>query len=148
MGGGNVWSGGLPHALNPDGRGGACNVGAGRSYAVGHPAPAAMTLVYSHPDPAVTHLVRGALEQIGVDAIVRGERPGAAMGEVPPVAAWSEVWASAADRHEEIEAVLRDLTAEPDADAEPWTCAACGETVEAHFGACWACGAAAPEPAL
>ena len=104
-----------------------------------------MTRVYSHPDPAITHLVRNALEQIGVTAIVRGERPGAALGEIPPIASWSEVWVSAPERMDEVRAVVADAMADAPADAAPWTCPACGEKMESQFAACWSCGAAAPE---
>ncbi len=106
-----------------------------------------MTRVYSHPDPAITHLVRNALEQIGVTAIVRGERNGAAMGEVPPVAAWSEVWVPDDARLDEVQAVVDEATAEVPTDAEPWTCPACGEEVGGQFAVCWACGTPSPEMA-
>lgn len=106
-----------------------------------------MTRIYSHPDPAITHLVRNALEQIGVPAVVQGERPGAAMGEIPPMAAWSEVWVSDDARLDDARAVVAEITAEPAPHAEPWECPACGEWVEGQFAACWSCGAAAPEAA-
>lgn len=106
-----------------------------------------MTRIYSHPDPALTHLVRNALEQIGVEAVVHGERPGAAMGEIPPVAAWSEVWVPDDARLDDARAVVAEVTAEAAPDIEPWTCADCGETVGGQFGACWSCGAPAPEAA-
>lgn len=105
-----------------------------------------MPLVYSHPDPSITHLVRNALEQIGVTAVVQGERPGAALGEVPPIAAWSEVWVPDGARLDEVEAVVAEVTGEPEA-GEPWTCPSCGETLEGHFGACWSCGADRPDAA-
>ena len=104
-----------------------------------------MPRVYSHPDPAITHLVQGALANAGIDAVVQGERPGAAMGEVPPIAAWSEVWVGDGDRLADAQSIVALVTAEPDADAQPWTCPSCGETVESQFAQCWSCGADAPE---
>lgn len=106
-----------------------------------------MTLVYSNPDPAITHLVRNALEQIGVTAVVRGERPGAALGEIPPIAAWSEVWVPDEGRMDEVRAIIAETTAETSVDPASWTCPACGEEVEGQFAACWSCGAAAPDTA-
>ncbi len=104
-----------------------------------------MTRVYSNPDPAITHLVRNALEQIGVTAVVQGERPGAAMGEVPPIAAWSAVWVSEGARMDEIRAIIAETTAETPSVVTSWTCVECGEEVEGQFGVCWSCGAPAPE---
>ena len=102
-----------------------------------------MTRVYTHPDPAITHLVQNAIEQIGVAAVVRGERYGAALGEVPPVAAWSEVWVPDGSRLDEVRALVAEVTAEPEA-SDPWTCPACGEDVGGTFGACWSCGVDRP----
>ena len=100
-----------------------------------------MTRVYSNPDPAITHLVHGALSDAGIDALVKGERPGAAMGEIPPIAAWSEVWVADPDRLDEARALVAKVMAEPETSGEPQTCSACGETSEAQFASCWSCGA-------
>lgn len=107
--------------------------------------PLDMTRVYSHPDPAITHLVQGALANAGIVSVVQGDKLGAATGEVPPIAAWSEVWVKDGDRLSEAEEIVALVTAEPDAEAKDWTCASCGETNEAQFGECWNCGADAPD---
>ena len=99
-----------------------------------------MTRVYSNPDPAITHLVQGALVDAGISAMVKGERPGAAMGEIPPIAAWSEVWVADGDRLEDARAIVAEVMAEPEAGGEPQTCPACGETSEPQFASCWSCG--------
>lgn len=104
-----------------------------------------MTRVYSNPDPAVAHLVRHAIDRIGVPAVVRNDGTATLM-DLPTVAAWAEVWVAAGDRLGEVEAVVAEIVANTASDAAPWTCA-CGETVEGQFGTCWACGAPAPESA-
>lgn len=101
-----------------------------------------MPIVYSNPDPSITHLVRNALEAAGITAIVRGDRPGAAMGEIPPVAAWSEVVVG--DRFEDAQALVVEMMSDTPA-GEPWTCASCGESLESHFGMCWSCGTSRPD---
>ncbi|MEM1056391.1 MAG: DUF2007 domain-containing protein [Bacteroidota bacterium] len=100
-----------------------------------------MTRVYSHPDPAITHLVHNALEQAGIPTLVKGTRPGAALGEIPPIAAWSEVWVADPARLGEAEAIVAEVHAEPEADVPDQTCGQCGETTEAQFAVCWSCGA-------
>lgn len=104
-----------------------------------------MTRVYSNPDPAVAHLVRNAIDQIGVPAIVRNDGTATLM-DLPTVATWAEVWAAAGDRLREVEAVVAEAIAGSASDPAPWACG-CGETVEGQFATCWSCGAAAPEPA-
>ena len=75
----------------------------------------------------------------------QGERHGAAMGEVPPIAAWSEVWVGDGAALEAARAVVEEVTREPAETPSPWTCSLCGETVEGQFGACWSCGHPQPE---
>ena len=103
-----------------------------------------MVRVYSHPDPGIAHLVRNALSQRGIDAVLRGERYGAALGEVPPIAAWSEVWVGDPARLDEAVAVVAETVA-PAPSGDAWTCAACGEMSEGQFGACWRCGTERPD---
>lgn len=106
-----------------------------------------MTRVFSHPDPAVTHLVRNRLQQAGVLAVVNGEALGRASGEVPPIAAWSEVWVPDGSPFEAVSAVVEEATAEPSETPEPWSCPTCDEVVDGAFGVCWACGTFAPDAA-
>ena len=99
-----------------------------------------MTRVYSHPDPAITHLVMNRLRAVGVPAVVNGLAVGRGLGEVPPIAAWSEVWVADGSPLAEVEAVLAEVTAEPTEEPEPWFCPTCEETVEGTFAVCWSCG--------
>ena len=101
-----------------------------------------MTRVFSHPDPSITHLVLNRLQQEGIDAVIRGLAVGRGMGEIPPIAAWSEVWVAGDPTAEAVRAVVAEVTSAPPPDAD-WTCA-CGETMEGQFATCWACGAEAP----
>lgn len=104
-----------------------------------------MTRVYSNPDPAVAHLVRNAIDQIGVPVIVRNDGT-STLTEVPTMAAWAEVWVAAGDRLGEVEQIVAEVVADAPTSTEAWRCA-CGETVEGSFGACWSCGSPAPEAA-
>ena len=103
-----------------------------------------MTRVYSHPDPSMTALLRGSLADAGIDSVVRGERPGAALGEIPPIASWSELWVPDDAPLDRVQALVRDMNT--DGETAPWACA-CGEQIDGAFGVCWSCGAAAPDDA-
>ena len=104
-----------------------------------------MVRAFSHPDPAIAYLVHHAMENAGIAALVRNEAVGAALGEVPPIAAWTEVWIADDTRLAEAAALAQaSMTDRPDGAAS-WTCAACGETMEAQFSACWQCSAPSAE---
>ncbi len=105
-----------------------------------------MVRAFSHPDPAIAALVAHALGTAGIHHLLRNDGYGAAMGELPPVASWAEVWIADAARLAEATAIATASMTDAPADAAPWTCAACGETMEAQFGACWQCGALSPTP--
>lgn len=104
-----------------------------------------MTRVFSHPDPAITHLVLNRLQQEGVDAVVQGQAVGRGMGEVPPIAAWSEVWVADGASLVDVQTVLAEVADGSASIAEPWTCLTCDEVVEGQFNVCWACGTVAPD---
>ena len=102
-----------------------------------------MTRVYSNPDPSIAHLVRNAIDEIGVPAVVRGDGS-VTLTEVPGTAAWAEVWVP----DESVAAVapiVAEVTAEPTVAPETWTCPTCDEVVDGSFAVCWACGSYAPE---
>ncbi len=104
-----------------------------------------MTRVYSHPDPSIAHLVQGALANAGITAIVQGDQLGSAMGEVPPIAAWAEVWVKDDHRLDDARALVAEVMTETETAPDPWTCPACGEVNDGQFGICWNCGAEAPD---
>lgn len=104
-----------------------------------------MTIAFSHPDPAIAYLVHHAIENEGIEAIVRNEALGAALGEVPPIAAWVEVWVADDDRLADAVRIARASMTDA-APTAPWTCPSCGETLEGQFHACWQCGE--PRPAV
>jgi hypothetical protein len=91
----------------------------------------------------IAHL-RNVLESAGIACEVRNDRLGGAVGEIPFVECWPELWV----RHGGD--VLRargliDAALCPVTGAEAWTCPGCGERIEPQFEQCWRC-AAAPEP--
>lgn len=102
-----------------------------------------MVCAFSHPDPAIATLVANAMDEAGIDSVLRNQGYGAAMGEIPPVAAWAEVWIADADRLDEATRIARSSMTDETPTA-PWTCAACGEVSEGQFRACWQCGEPRP----
>ena len=108
-----------------------------------------MPKVFVAQHHAEAHFVCGVLQTHGFTAEVRGESLFTTIGgsSVIPGAA-PEVWvAESAQVDRALELVRRFVHGEagPEGVGPAWTCAACGETHEAQFTACWNCGATRPE---
>jgi len=86
------------------------------------------------------------LESIGIRAQVRNRFLAGALGEIPQVEAWPQVWIP--EGQDEADALARLDAASTDlcGRAPPWQCMSCGESIEPQFAACWQCGATKPEP--
>jgi hypothetical protein len=93
----------------------------------------------------VAHL-RNVLEQAGIASIVRNERLAGALGEIPFVECWPELWVlrnGDALRARGLINLARSATAGAH-KAPEWTCPDCGERVEGQFEACWRCAPGEP----
>jgi hypothetical protein len=90
--------------------------------------------------------VRNLLQSEGVRAELRNERLGGAVGEIPFLEAWPELWVAELDFDRAQELIELELHGHGLAEPE-WTCAGCGELVEGQFTECWSCGRARPEAA-
>lgn len=90
---------------------------------------------------SITHVgyLRSVLEEAGIACLIKNERLSGALGEIPFIECWPELWVvdNATSRR------AKSLIAAAEAEAEPgddWQCPNCGETVEGQFVACWQCG--------
>ncbi len=91
----------------------------------------------------IAHL-RNLLEAEGIACVVRNDRLGGVVGEIPFVECWPELWVL--DRVNYLKAKsLVDEVLRPSHAHGTWRCTRCGETIEAQFAVCWNCGAAAQE---
>lgn len=88
--------------------------------------------------------VRNVLESAGVAAELRNDQLWSALGEIPVIEAWPQVWVVDLADVERARAILRDLERGPAAPS--WTCTACGEWLEGQFTSCWQCGHERPAP--
>ena len=87
----------------------------------------------------IDHL-KNILESGGIECVVRNLYLGAAMGEIPPIECWPELWVVDDERYEEAEAVLKGALSPVVGLEKPWKCKGCGETIEGQFTECWNCG--------
>jgi hypothetical protein len=80
---------------------------------------------------------RNVLIAAGIDCELRNQYLAGALGDLPMLETWPQLWVN--DEFES--AALRALAAAAAAPAgAQWTCAQCGEELEAQFTTCWRCG--------
>lgn len=99
-----------------------------------------MKLVYTHPQLIVVTQIRSLLEREGIATQLRNEYAAGAIGELPPIDSWPELWVTRdGDLAPGQELIRRH---QQDSDAPDWRCSACGANCPASFDWCWQCGAA------
>lgn len=104
-----------------------------------------MRRLYQAHDLQQAHLLLHQLAQLGIRARVLNENAQGAVGEIPFVQAYPEIWLEREADRERAEAVVRAFEAAPAAEGDI-RCRHCGETNPATFELCWQCGAPLPEP--
>ena len=81
--------------------------------------------------------IRNVLIAAGIQAQVRNEFLQGAMGDLPLMEIWPQLWVDDIDEPRALRAIL---SAEKAAAGSPWNCSCCGETLEPQFLSCWHCG--------
>lgn len=98
-----------------------------------------MIKVYSSDNSMQAGLVKSVLEDQGIACLVKNQNLSGALGEIPPLECWPEIWIM----HEEDLALARQLVEATQASeitrGPAWICI-CGERIEGQFTACWSCG--------
>lgn len=101
-----------------------------------------MKQVHVARDPGEAGLIKGILENEGIEVEIRGEWLFAARGEVALTSdTLPSVWIindADLDRAKEL---VNAFSQPQNEGAEDWRCGRCGEQIEPQFGSCWNCGA-------
>ena len=85
-------------------------------------------------------MFKNMLAEEGVDCLVKNDRLSAAIGEIPFVECFPELWVIDDEIFPRARLLLDGwLTQDTDADAPPWFCENCGEQSMPQFAACWKC---------
>lgn len=90
-------------------------------------------------DRAQAGLLKELLEGEGVNCIIRNEQLFAALGEIPFLECFPELWVVDDEVWPRAKSLLDNWLKE-DVNLNEWVCRNCGETLEGQFGACWRCG--------
>jgi hypothetical protein len=86
----------------------------------------------------VSH-ARNLLIAAGIDSELRNQYLAGALGDLPMLETWPQLWVEDALEPAAQSALARGAAAPGGA---PWTCGQCGEELEAQFTSCWRCGGA------
>ncbi len=85
----------------------------------------------------IAHL-RNVLVAAGIRCQIRNDRLMGALGEIPFVDCWPELWLVDEGDALRAKGLINDEL-RPALAREPWTCAQCGEIIEGQFSECWHC---------
>ena len=90
-------------------------------------------------DRAEAGLLKELLAREGVACLIRNEQLFAALGEIPFLECFPELWV-VDDEVWPRARMLLDNWFKIEENTASWTCSSCGEVLEGQFGACWKCG--------
>jgi Putative prokaryotic signal transducing protein len=101
--------------------------------------------VYSSENLAMVGNLKNILEGHGIACQIRGEFRGAAMGEIPPIECWPELWVMEKTKVELAKQIVAKVLEPQDDDLRHWRCSECGEEIDGQFTDCWKCGTSRSE---
>lgn len=101
-----------------------------------------MKKIYSSGNRYQVWHVKNILENEGIACTIKNELLATAMGELPPIECWLEVWLTDTSQYEQAEKIIRKNLSEMEIKRPDWTCSKCGEELEHQFTTCWSCGTA------
>jgi hypothetical protein len=86
----------------------------------------------------ISHLAN-LLAAAGIACQIRNDQLVGAVGEIPFVECWPEIWLLDARDARRAEELIHNELNRPASPQLPWQCPDCGETIEGQFAACWRC---------
>ena len=105
-----------------------------------------MKKVYSAENVVMAGHVESLLQEAGINCFIKNQNLSGAMGELPPLECWPEVWIN----DDSLETKAKNIIDQTVRQAEPgpqWLCE-CGELIEGQFGSCWNCGRDKPTTSI
>lgn len=97
--------------------------------------------VFSYRERAQAAMMQEILSNEGIECLLRNDQLGSALGEIPFVECYPELWVVDDDIFPRARKLLDGWLNDRGNNDKPWICQNCGEESDGQFGACWACGA-------
>ena len=101
--------------------------------------------VYSSPNLTMVGHLKNVLELRGIACSIRGEFGGAAVGLLPPIVCWPELWVVDESQAEEAKQIISEALESTEHEPAHWKCPRCEEEMEGQFDVCWKCGTNRPD---
>ncbi len=98
-----------------------------------------MKRVYSAEHGLMTEHIKDILQEEGINCMIKNLNLAGALGELPPIECWPEVWILEDEDYDRASSIVEDLIKDSDEYRSSWVCQ-CGEKIEGQFTACWNCG--------
>jgi hypothetical protein len=95
---------------------------------------------FSIAERSLAGLLKELLTREGIDCLVRNEQLFSALGEIPFLECYPELWIVDDEVYPRAKLLLDGWLANDPETSVSWTCPQCGEILEGQFGACWKCG--------
>lgn len=102
-----------------------------------------MKRVYSSQNTLMAGLIKGLLENGGIDCLIKNQILSSGIGELPLNECWPEVWITDDEDFSRATEIVEHALSEPEDTLPSWHCK-CGETIEGQFELCWQCGRERP----
>jgi hypothetical protein len=104
----------------------------------------AMKKLYTAQNPLTISHLKNILESGGIRCVVKNLYLSSAVGELPPIECWPELWVIDDAKHAEAREVLDRTLAPLRPVSKRWNCRSCGRDIEGQFSECWSCGSSRP----
>ncbi len=101
-----------------------------------------MKRIYSAETLVQVAHMKNVLAAHGIRAELRNARLAGAVGEIPFLETWPQLWVDELFADWARELVEQELR-EAEEPVQDWDCPACGERIEGQFAVCWNCGSMA-----
>ena len=96
--------------------------------------------IFSHRERPFAILLRERLAAEGIVCLVRNDELSTALGEIPFVECYPELWVVDDEVYPRARLLLEQWLEEVTLVQKNWRCAECGEILEGQFESCWKCG--------
>lgn len=95
---------------------------------------------HSLVESAELHLLKRMLEQTHIECMIRNENLIGAVGDIPFLNCYPELWLLDQNDHARAETIVTNWQQANRPNQSGWACPQCAEIIDGQFGACWQCG--------
>jgi hypothetical protein len=95
---------------------------------------------FAHRERPFATLLKERFAAEGIVCLVRNDELSTALGEIPFLECYPELWVVDDDVYPRARLLLDQWLGEMATEQAGWRCSGCGERMEGQFEACWQCG--------